>query len=74
LEDLLEYDFDGLECYYYLNDEKMTEKSLKLAREKNLFITVGSDYHGIPGDTKHGYLGSMPYDENDLKPFLNQFN
>ncbi|MGB4588468.1 MAG: PHP domain-containing protein [Clostridiaceae bacterium] len=73
LEDLLQYDFDGLECYYFLNDEKMTERSLKLAKEKNLFITVGSDYHGIPGDTRHGYLGSMTYDENDLQPFLNQF-
>ena len=74
LEELLEYDFDGLECYYFLNDEEMTEKSLRLAREKNLLITVGSDYHGIPGDTKHGFLGSMAYDENDLQPFLNHFD
>ncbi len=73
LEDLLSYDFDGLECYYYLNDEALTEKSLKLAQEKNLLITAGSDYHGIPGDVKHGYLGSMTYDENHLTPFLSWY-
>lgn len=73
LEDLLSHDFDGLECYYYLNDEALTEKSLKLAQEKNLLITAGSDYHGIPGDVKHGYLGSMTYDENHLTPFLSWY-
>ncbi len=74
LEDLLNHDFDGLECYYFLNDVDMTLKSLKLAKEKNLLITVGSDYHGIPGDQKHGFLGSMEYNSDDLKPFLDLFS
>lgn len=73
LEDLLNHDFDGLECYYFLNDDGLTEKSLRLAKEKNLLITVGSDYHGIPGDMKHGYLGSMSFKEEDLSPFISWF-
>jgi len=73
LEELLEYDFDGLECYYSQNDEKMTNTSLRLAKEKNLLITAGSDFHGIPGDTKHGFLGSIAYDEENLAPFLDHF-
>lgn len=73
LEDLLTHNFDGLECYYFLNDIEMTKKSLKAARDHNLLITVGSDYHGIPGDTKHGYIGSMEYNPDDLKPFLDLF-
>ena len=73
LDELLEHDFDGVECYYYLNDEKMTKRSLEIARRKNLLITAGSDYHGIPGDVKHGYLGSMIYDPEYLKPFLDRF-
>ncbi len=73
LEDLLEHDFDGVECYYFLNDEEMTRKSLEIARRKNLLITAGSDYHGITGDTKHGYLGSMSFDPLDLKAFLDHF-
>lgn len=73
LDDLLAHNFDGLECYYFLNDLDMTAKSLKAAKEKNLLITVGSDYHGIPGDKKHGYLGSMEYNPDDLKTFLDHF-
>lgn len=74
LEELLQHDFDGLECYYFLNDLSLTEKSLALAKERNLLITVGSDYHGIPGDLKHGYLGSMNYAEENLQPFLSWFH
>ncbi len=73
LEELLEHDFEGVEGYYYLNDDSMTKRSLETARERNLLITAGSDYHGIPGDTKHGYLGSMNFDPDDLKPFLDRF-
>lgn len=73
LEDLLQYDFDGLECFYFLNDEELTRKSLAEAKKRNLLVTVGSDFHGIIGDVKHGYLGSMAYDMDLLKPFLNLF-
>lgn len=73
LEELLAYDFDGLECFYFLNDQEMTGKSLKVAKEKNLLVTVGSDFHGIVGDAKHGYLGSMTYDKDILAPFLKLF-
>lgn len=73
LEDLLKHDFQGVECYYFLNDEEMTKKSLEAARRKKLLITAGSDYHGIHGDTKHGYIGSMDYDSMDLMPFLDLF-
>ncbi|ETA79855.1 PHP domain-containing protein [Youngiibacter fragilis] len=73
LEDLLTYGFDGLECYYFLNSEELTNKSLLLAREKNLLVTAGSDYHGIRGDKKHGYLASIEYDPDHLVPFLSRF-
>ena len=74
LEELLAHDFDGVECYYFLNDEAFTKKSLTLAKEKDLYITVGSDYHGIEGDVKHGFLGSMTYDEENLAPFLQWYH
>ena len=73
LENLLSYDFDGLECFYFLNDEEMTRYSLEMAKKHNLLVTVGSDYHGIIGDVKHGYLGSMEYDMELLEPFLKLF-
>lgn len=73
LEELLTHDFDGVECYYFLNQEDITRKSLERAKEKGLLVTVGSDYHGIIGDQKHGYLGSMNYDHEILAPFLSHF-
>lgn len=73
LEDLLTYDFDGLECYYPQNDAALTKKCLRLAKEKDLLVTAGSDYHGIKDDLKHGYLSSITYDPDHLQPFLERF-
>lgn len=73
LESLLTHPFDGVECYYPLNDEAMTLTSLKAARERNLLITAGSDYHGIPQDVKHGELASTTFSPEDLQPFLQRF-
>ncbi len=36
----------GLECYYSLHSEEETEFYLNLAREFDLLVTGGSDYHG----------------------------
>lgn len=47
--DLLKHPRLGLEVYYYyLGDEtgELTRKYYELARERNLFMTGGSDYHG----------------------------
>ncbi|WP_291651306.1 PHP domain-containing protein [Clostridium sp.] len=59
VEDILNLGFDGLEAIYYKNTEKDTEKFLKLAKDKNLFISSGSDCHGIPNDKGHGNVGDV---------------
>lgn len=41
--------FDGIECYYPLHTDWMTEICLKLCNEKNLKISAGSDCHGTFG-------------------------
>lgn len=41
--------FDGVECYYPLHTDWMTEICLRICQEKNLFITAGSDCHGSFG-------------------------
>ncbi len=40
------YDFDALECFYGNFQRDRIERLLKLAEEKNLLVTGGSDYHG----------------------------
>lgn len=70
LEELLDHDFDGVEAFYFLNDEGTTRESLTQARKRNLLVTAGSDYHGIPGDKKHGELASVQGERKLLEPFF----
>lgn len=58
---LLEFPFDGLECYYArfpLNEEK---PYLQLAESQNLLISGGSDFHGAI--KPHNPLGASWIDE-----------
>ena len=59
VEDLLVYDFDGIEALYSQNTNEDTNKFITLAKENKLYITCGSDYHGIENDKRHGTIGSV---------------
>lgn len=67
---VLNYDFDGIEAVYFLNKPGDEERFRELAKKRNMFVTGGSDYHGIEGDTKHGCIGQIGIEGNDLKRFL----
>jgi 3',5'-nucleoside bisphosphate phosphatase len=47
LNELLQKDFDGLECYYGKFPATSHERWLKIAKHRNWLITGGSDFHGI---------------------------
>lgn len=69
VEDLLKYDFDGIEALYFLNTNEDTLKFINLAEKYKKLVTFGSDFHGLGADdTKHGYIGSMdvPYEYADI--------
>ncbi|MFB0917570.1 MAG: PHP domain-containing protein [Clostridiaceae bacterium] len=74
LEELAIFPFDGFECYYPKHSIEYTKTLTDFCKNQGLLITSGSDDHGIPGDTKHGILGSTPLDPQDLLPFLSKFN
>jgi len=69
LNELLNLKFDGIEAIYYQNKESDTIKFINLAKEKNLYISCGSDYHGIENDTRHGKVGDVviPQEEDILE-------
>jgi len=46
LTDLKAAGLAGIECYYSLHSEEETAQYLELAREFDLLVTGGSDYHG----------------------------
>ena len=41
-----EVDLDGIECFYTTFSEKQTNYLVNFAKERNLLISGGSDYHG----------------------------
>ncbi|HSX37448.1 MAG TPA: PHP domain-containing protein [Chlamydiales bacterium] len=55
LKKILSYAFDGIECYYASLAKEMEMPWLKLAQERGLIATGGSDYHG---SFKNNRLGS----------------
>jgi 3',5'-nucleoside bisphosphate phosphatase len=65
VEDLLKLGFDGLEAIYYKNTPSDTDKFLDLALKMNLYISCGSDCHGIPSDISHGNVGDVNIPQED---------
>ena len=54
---LLALNFDGIEAYYGRFSPDVNEHWVQRAKDKNMFVTGGSDFHGLP---KHeGVLGSQ---------------
>jgi len=67
-----EHEFDGIEVYYTTHTDEQTKYLLNFAKERNLLISGGSDYHG-DNKPNHG-LGNLGIDEKILDdwPVLNQ--
>jgi len=61
IKELLHLPLDGLECYYGKLNLTQEKRFIKLAKEKNLLISGGSDFHGET--LEHAQLGSSWVDE-----------
>lgn len=70
IKDLLIPGIRGIEAYYPTHSKDFTNSLIKLSKERNLFISCGTDDHGIPWDNKHGLIGSQPFKEEDLFPLI----
>lgn len=40
------YDVDGFECFYTTFSEEQTNEIYKICKDRNLYVSGGSDYHG----------------------------
>ena len=67
--EMLDFDFDGMEVYHSKHDNQDVAKYKALAKEHNLFITGGSDYHGIPGK-KPDNFGDYLVTSQDVSEFI----
>ena len=71
-EYVLKQDFDGFEAVYFRNKQNDETFFRALAKQRNLIITAGGDFHGTPGDTLHADIGDIFIEGEDLKAFLDK--
>jgi len=71
IESIIKLGIDGIEAIYPLNKENDEQRFRELARIHGLFITAGSDFHDF-NDGKHGHIGDVVLEEQDLDIFLNK--
>ena len=62
--EMLDYDFDGMEVYHTKHNDDDVKRYKTLATKHNLFITGGSDYHGIPGKAPDKFGDYLVSSEN----------
>lgn len=69
---LIHLDFDGIEARYYRNREEDTDFFINVAKERKIIYTAGSDFHSLKKvDLKHGTLGQIYLEDEEIVRFLN---
>lgn len=63
LNTLIEESIDGIEVYYAKHSKQQTKEWFDIANNHNLYMSVGSDFHGETSRNKQ-MIGSVSYDEN----------
>lgn len=68
------YKIDGLECYYTTFTKEQNEFMLQTAKERNLFVSGGSDYHGTfkPNVEMAIGTGNLSIPTDIVKPWINK--
>lgn len=73
INDIIEnYQIDGIECYYSDFTEEQTKYLLKLCKQKNLYCSGGSDYHGTnkPKIALANGYGNLKINEEIIKNWV----
>ena len=67
-EQLVSIHIDGIECYYPIHSQELTEYCVKFCEEHDLMITVGCDCHGEMSKKESEYImGCIKKDVSDLR-------
>lgn len=59
LKRLVSYGLDGIECFYPSHSDMVTQACLNICKDNNLFVTAGSDCHGVFGKTRIGEMNIL---------------
>lgn len=69
--EIINLDIDGIEAKYFKNEEVDTLYFKKIALEKGLIYTAGSDFHTDKRiDKRHGFIGQSTLDTEEIFNFL----
>ncbi|MDR3597181.1 PHP domain-containing protein [Clostridium sp.] len=69
--DIITKNFDGIEAKYFSNSTEDTNYFLKVAKDRNLLYTAGSDFHKPNKIHRiHGMIGDVSLDEKEIYNFL----
>ncbi len=71
---VINHDFDGFEGVYLRNKPGEELDFRKIANDRELLITGGSDFHRVVDDNTHGDIGEIFIEGNDLTKFLKTYN
>lgn len=64
---LVKQGIDGIECYYPIHSEKLTECCVEFCKEHGLMVTVGCDCHGEMSKKDDEYvMGCIKKDDSEL--------
>ena len=70
-KDIIKMNFDGLEAKYFSNKAEDTEYFLKVAKDRNLLYTAGSDFHSCNELYRtHGIIGDVYLNKKEIYTFL----
>ncbi len=67
-EEVIQYDFQGVECIHPKHDRELEEYFKGVARRRGMIITAGSDFHGENLSGRDG-LGDYSLEIDDLSYF-----
>lgn len=75
IEELMSFNFDGIEAVYHMNTKEDTEFFTAAAKRFGKLITAGSDFHGIDKDDNgHGSIGCVSLTGHNLERFMDVLN
>lgn len=68
------YDIDGIECYYTTFSDEQSKRLLKICKDKNLYVSGGSDFHGKskPNVQLGIGFGNLSIPENIINTWINK--
>lgn len=70
---VLDLDIDGIEAYYPRYEYQDLKYFLKVAKDKNLLVTAGSDFHGTI-DFAHPNMATVTLKDKELELFLERID